>query len=142
MWYSFQKFFLAIKRLFTSEHTVDAFRNTLSVILPIVVFYKIGWPTTGIGVGIGALMICMTDLPGNRSDKFRAAWISVLVFTIVAILTAFSTAVPLLMIVVVVLITFVLSMSAVMGQRMAGIGLMGIILATFTIASKPKDALI
>lgn len=142
MWYSFTKFFSAIKSLFTSEHTVDALRNTLSVILPIIVFYQIGWPTTGIGVGIGALMICMTDLPGNRSDKFRAAWISVLIFTIVAVLTAWSTAIPLLMIAVVVLFTFLLTMSAVMGQRMAGIGLMGIILATFTIGLKPKDPLL
>ncbi|SOD12369.1 FUSC family membrane protein [Pedobacter xixiisoli] len=142
MWYSFKQFFSAIKRLFTSEHTVDALRNTLSVILPIIVFYRMGWPTTGIGVGIGALMICMTDLAGNRSDKFKAAWISILIFTIVAILTAWSTAIPMLMIVVVVLITFILTMSAVMGQRMAGIGLMGIILATFTIGLKPKDALL
>ena len=142
MWSSFKKFFFAITRLFTSEHTVDALRNTLSVIIPIIVFYKIGWPTTGIGVGIGALMICMTDLPGNRSDKFKAAWISVLVFTIVAMLTAWSTISPLLMIVIVVLITFLLTMSAVMGQRMAGIGLMGIILATFTIGLKPKDPLL
>lgn len=142
MWSSFKKFFLAITRLFTSEHTVDALRNTLSVIIPIIVFYKVGWPTTGIGVGIGALMICMTDLPGNRSDKFRAAWICVLVFTTVAVLTAFSTSIPLLMIVTVVVVTFLLTMLAVMGQRMAGIGLMGIILATFTIGLKPKDPLL
>lgn len=139
---SFKKLLFTIARLFTSEHTVDALRNTLSVIIPIIVFYNIGWPTTGIGVGIGALMICMTDLPGNRSNKFRAAWISILVFTIVAMLTAWSTVSPVLMIVVVVLITFLLTMSAVMGQRMAGIGLMGIILATFTIGLKPKDPLL
>ena len=142
MWSSFKKLFLAITRLFTSEHTVDALRNTLSVIIPIVFFYKVGWPTTGISVGIGALMICMTDLPGNRSDKLRTAWISVLVFTFVAMLTAWSTASPTLMITLVVLITFLLTMGAVMGQRMAGIGLMGIILATFTIGLKPKDPLL
>ncbi len=142
MWYYFKNLLLVIKRLFTSEHTVDALRNTLSVILPIVVFYNLGWPTTGIGVGIGALMICMTDLPGNRSDKFKAAWISILIFTAVAVLTAWSTTIPLLMIVVVVVITFLLTMSAVMGQRMAAIGLMGIILATFTIGLKPKDVLL
>jgi len=142
MWYSFQKFFLAIKSLFTSEHTVDALRNTLAVVLPIIFFYRIDWPTTGIGVGIGALMICMTDLPGNRSDKFKTSWVSVLIFTVIAMLTAFSTVSPVLMIAVVVLITFLLTMSAVMGPRMAGIGLIGIILATFTIGLKPKDALL
>ncbi|MDQ8005327.1 MAG: FUSC family membrane protein [Pedobacter sp.] len=129
-------------QLLKSEHTVDALRNTLSVILPIIFFYKIDWPTTGIGVGIGALMICMTDLPGNRADKFKAAWISILIFSIVAILTAWSTSISLMMIVVVVTITFLLTMSAVLGQRMAAIGLMGIILATFTIGLKPKDPLL
>jgi len=138
----FQQFFQAITRLFKSEHTVDALRNTLAVILPIIIFYYIKWPTMAIGVGIGALMICMTDLPGNRTDKFRAAWISLLIFGIVAIVTAWSTSVPLLMILTVVLITFLLTMSAVMGQRMAAIGLMGIILATFTIGLKPKDPLL
>lgn len=138
----FKKIFAVLVRLLTSEHTVDAVRNTTSVILPIIFFFKIGWPTTGIGVGIGALMICMTDLPGNRSDKFRSAWISVLVFTLVAILTAWSTTLPVLMIAMVVAITFVLTMFGTMGQRMAGIGLMGIILATFTIGLKPKDPLL
>ena len=138
----FQQFFTTIILLFKSEHTVDALRNTLAVILPIIVFYYIEWPTTAIGVGIGALMICMTDLPGNRTDKFRAAWISILIFTIVAILTAWSTSVAIVMIIVVVLVTFLLTMSAVMGQRMAAIGLMGIILATFTIGLKPKDPLL
>jgi uncharacterized membrane protein YccC len=138
----FQQFFPAIIRLFKSEHTVDALRNTLAVILPIIIFFYLGWPTTAIGVGIGALMICMTDLPGNRTDKFRAAWISVLIFTVIATLTAWSTSMPLLMITTVVLITFLLTMSAVMGQRMAAIGLMGIILVTFTIGLKPKDPLL
>lgn len=142
MWSSFKKFLSAIWLLFTSEHTVDALRNTLAVILPIIFFYNLGWPTTGIGIGIGALMICMTDLPGNRADKFKAAWISVLIFTIVALLTALSTSLPLLMIFVVVAITFLLTMSAVLGQRMAAIGLMGIILATFTIGLKPKDPIL
>lgn len=142
MWYLLKRAFLAIYSAITSEHAVDALRNTLAVIIPIIFCYRIGWPTTGIGIGIGALMICMTDLPGNRADKFRAAWISILIFTMVAFVTALSTSIPLLMIVAVVVITFLLTMSAVLGQRMAAIGLMGIILATFTIGLKPKDALL
>ncbi|WP_293299439.1 FUSC family membrane protein [Pedobacter sp. UBA4863] len=138
----FQYFLLTIFAVLKSEHTVDALRNTVAVVLPFMVFFYLGWPTTGIGIGIGALMICMTDLPGNRSDKFKAAWISVLVFTLVAVLTAWSTVVPLLMIVVVVLLTFLFTMGAVMGQRMAGIGLMAIVLATFTIGLKPADPLL
>jgi uncharacterized membrane protein YccC len=125
-----------------SEHTVDALRNTLAVVIPIVFFFYIGWPTTGIGVGIGALMICMTDLPGNRTEKFKAAWISTLIFALVAFLAAWSTQSALLMIFTVVALTFLLTMVGVMGQRMSAIGLMGIILATFTIGLKPKNPLL
>ncbi|WP_461787659.1 FUSC family membrane protein [Pedobacter sp.] len=131
-----------LREIVKSEHTVDALRNTLAVIIPIVFFFYIGWPTTGIGVGIGALMICMTDLPGNRTEKFRAAWISTLIFALVAFLAAWSTQSALLMVFTVVGLTFLLTMVGVMGQRMSAIGLMGIILATFTIGLKPKNPLL
>lgn len=131
-----------VSRTIRSEHTVDALRNTFAVVLPIAVFLQLGWPTTAIGIGIGALMICMTDLPGNRGDKFRTAWISVLIFTAIAILTAATTAFTGVMIAFVVLITFLLTMLGAFGQRMGAIGLMGIVLATFTIGLKPKDPLL
>ena len=137
-----KKHFSAIIQLFKSEHSVDAFRNTLAVILPIIYFFYLGWPTTAIGVGIGALMICLSDLPGNRSDKIKAAWITNLIFTFVATVTAWSTTIPALMILVVVLITFMLTMLGILGQRMNAIGLMGIILATFTIGLKPANPLL
>jgi len=131
-----------IIRLVKSEHSVDALRNTLAVILPIIYFFYLGWPTTAIGIGIGALMICMTDLPGNRSDKIKAAWITNLIFTFVATVTAWSTSIPALMIITVVVVTFMLTMLGIVGQRMNAIGLMGIILATFTIGLKPANPLL
>lgn len=137
-----KKHFSAIIQLFKSEHSVDALRNTLAVILPIIYFFYLGWPTTAIGIGIGALMVCLTDLPGNRSDKIKAAWITNLIFTFVATVTAWSTTIPALMILVVVLITFMLTMLGILGQRMNAIGLMGIILATFTIGLKPANPLL
>ncbi|RWU10363.1 FUSC family membrane protein [Pedobacter chitinilyticus] len=137
-----KKHFSAIIRLFKSEYSVDALRNTIAVILPIIYFFYLGWPTTAIGIGIGALMICMTDLPGNRSDKIKAAWITNLIFTFVATITAWSASVPALMMLTVVLITFMLTMLGIVGQRMNAIGLMGIILATFTIGLKPANPLL
>jgi uncharacterized membrane protein YccC len=137
-----QSFLSTIIIFLKSEHSVDALRNTLAVVLPIVVFFYLGWPTMAIGAGIGALMICMTDLPGNRAEKFSAAWISVLLFALIAFTTAWSTNFPLVMISLVVWLTFMLTMLGVLGQRMAAVGLMGIILATFTIGLKPKDALL
>jgi len=137
-----QKQLSTITRVLKSEHSVDALRNTLAVILPIIFFFYQGWPTTAIGIGIGALMICMTDLPGNRSDKIKAAWVSILIFTFVATVTAWSASAPALMIITVVLITFILTMLGIVGQRMNAIGLMGIILATFTIGLKPANPLL
>ncbi len=125
-----------------SEDTVDALRNTLAVVLPIVFFFFLGWPTTGIGIGVGALVICMTDLPGNLTDKFNTAWISILLFTLVAMLTTWSTFNPLVMIAVMVVQIFVLAMFGAMGTRIGAVGLMAIALATFTIGLKPKDVLL
>ncbi len=125
-----------------SEDTVDALRNTLAVVLPIVFFFYLGWPTTGIGIGVGAMVICMTDLPGNRTDKLNTAWISILLFTFVAVVTTWSTFSPLVMIAVLVVQIFTLAMFGAMGNRMGTIGLMSIALATFTIGLKPKDAVL
>ena len=134
----FSKFLHSLK----GEDTNDAFRNTLAVVLPIIVFFYMGWPNTGIGIGVGTMIICMTDLPGNRTDKVNTAWVSILLFTLVAILTSWSTHYTLLMIGLMVLLTFVLSMFGVMGNRMFVTGSLGIAVATFTIGLRPENSLL
>lgn len=135
----FKSIYFYVIRNLKSEDTVDALRNTAAVVLPIVVFSLFGQLASGIGISVGALLICMTDLPGNRTDKIHAAGISIPLFTLIALISAGITFNPLLMIPVMVVLTFVLSMLSAMGNRMTIMGSIGIALATFTIGLKPAD---
>ncbi len=136
-------YFETIIRLLKSEYTVDALRNAFAVIVPVVLFFNIGMPNMGIGISVGALMACMTDLPGNRSDKLRGTIYTILTFFVIAYSTSWiSLHYPVLVIGLVVLIVFCCTMLGVFGQRMGAIGLMIIILATFTIGLKPQNALL
>lgn len=125
-----------------SEDTADALRNTLAVVLPMLLFFYLDWPTTGIGIGVGTMIICMTDLPGNRRDKVNTAWLSILLFTAVAIITAWSTQHRPLMVVLMVVLTFILSMFGVLGNRMFVTGSLAIAVGTFTIGLKPENSLL
>lgn len=125
-----------------SEYLSDALRNTIAVVLPIVVFFYVKMPTTAIGVGTGALMVCLTDLPGNRKDKFNSALISTLIFFIVAIITAYSLPSRTLLFIVAISLTFLLTMFNVLGNRLGAIGMMAIILMTFTIGLHPTNSVL
>ena len=46
-------------------------------------------------MGTGALVICLTDLPGSRSQKGFGALVSIPVFSVIAVLTAFTVDHPL-----------------------------------------------
>lgn len=129
-------------RSINSEDTADALRNTLAVVLPMLLFFYLEWPTTGIGIGVGTMIICMTDLPGNRRDKAKTAWVSIFLFTFVAIITAWSTQHTPIMVVLMVVLTFILSMFGVMGNRMFVTGSLAIAVATFTIGLKPQNSLL
>ncbi|MFD2146066.1 hypothetical protein [Mucilaginibacter antarcticus] len=55
-----------------SENTADALRNTLTVLLPLLLLYS-KLPQMAVGMSVGALLISLTDLPGNRRAKTRSA---------------------------------------------------------------------
>lgn len=120
-----------------SQHVADALRNTLSIILPPCLLFYLGYPEAAMGICTGTLLICLTDLPGNRAEKTLGAGVSLLVFAISAFFTALSLEQPVLLAVCVSTLAFAWSMMIVFGQRMATIGTMGIIVATFTIGLHP-----
>jgi uncharacterized membrane protein YccC len=135
--------FTTVIRLLRSEYVVDALRNTFAVLAPLFLFFEIGMPNTGIGISVGALMACMTDLPGNRNDKIQGALYTIVSFFIVAFLTSWSSLnYPSLMIFIVAFIVFFCTMLGLYGQRIGAIGLMVIILATFTIGLKSENSLL
>lgn len=128
------------KLRFNDQDIVDALRNTITVIVPIGLFFLLGLPSAALGVGTGTLLICLTDLPGTRSEKLFGATVSILTFFVVAVLISLSIQDMIALPIVTAVLTFLLMMFASLGQRMAAIGLMGLAIAAFTIGLHPAHA--
>ena len=128
-----------ILSFFLGEYFTDALRNTLVIVLPGSFLFIKGYPNAAIGIGVGALLISLTDLPGNRSAKLRTAIHSNIIFFLTALVISSSTGKPWLTAAVFFLLTFLLSMLSIFGTRSALTGTMAIILSTFTLGLDPQD---
>lgn len=123
------------------QELVDALRNTFTVVVPFSLFFWLGMPSTALGIGTGALVICLTDLPGSRSQKGAGALISIPLFFGIAVVTAFTVGYPFGLAIVAMLLSFVLVMFAGAGQRMGAVGTMGLGIMAFTIGHHPQAPL-
>lgn len=125
--------------LFYGEYFTDALRNTLTVIIPMLLLFFFRDAQTAIGVGLGALLISLTDAPGNKADKFKSAVTSVIIFFLTALVVSFSLGNTLLTALSIFLTTFLLTMIAVFGQRAGLTGTMAIILGIFILGLQPRE---
>lgn len=121
------------------EHFSDALRNTISVIVPLVVFFAAGNKEAAIGIAATVLLICLTDLPDNRTHKIRTALSSIVVFTVTAFIVACTVKLPALAAITLVAAAFFLSMLSVFGDKMSVIGSVAIVLATVVFGIKPAN---
>lgn len=128
--------------LFYGEYFTDALRNTLTVIIPMLLLFFFRDAQTAIGVGLGALLISLTDAPGNKADKFKSAVTSVIIFFLTALVVSFSLGNTLLTALSIFLTTFLLTMIAVFGQRAGLTGTMAIILGIFILGLQPREPII
>jgi len=126
-----------IANFLLGEYFIDALRNTLCIVLPVALFFFYGKEEAAIGTGIGALLISLTDLPGNRSNKKRTALLSIAVFFVTALVFSVSMGHEWLLAGAFFLMTFLLSMLSVFGGRSGLTGTMAIILSTFILGLKP-----
>jgi uncharacterized membrane protein YccC len=124
---------------FMGEYFTDALRNTLAILTPIVLFFWLGNEQAAIGTGVGALLISLTDLPGNRLHKFRTAVLSIAVFFVTALIFTHAINYPVYAAAAFLLVTFLLSMLVLFGNRAALTGTMAIILSTFLLGLHPAD---
>jgi len=132
------RFFPSIIYFFFGEYFSDALRNTLTIILPIVIFFLLGQREPGIGIGVGALLVSLTDFPDNKLNKFKTAVYGLAIFFLTTVLMSAALSSFLLTATVMVTAAFVFSMIAVYGNRMAVIGTMGIVVCTFVMGMQPK----
>lgn len=124
------------------EYFTDALRNTITIVLPFALLFFYHQPNMAIGVGVGALLISLTDAPGNRTNKLRSSVISILSFFLTALTVSSSLGNPWLTAGSIFLISFVFSMFAIFGNRLALTGTMAIILGIFTLGLHPHDPLL
>lgn len=121
-----------------NENVSDALRNTLTVIVPLLVLYQ--WlPQLAMGMSVGALLISLTDLPGNRRAKTRSAVQCIAIFFLVTLVFSVSLFDPWLTGLVLVGLTFILSMMAALGVRSAASGSMGVALMVFLLGLRPQE---
>ena len=130
-----------ITYFFLGEYFSDALRTTLTVLVPIVLFFYCGNPEAATGIGVGALLISLTDLPDNRLNKLKNAIISIIVFFLTTLLVSqilnhqFWTAI------IITSLAFLFSMFAVFGQKMSLIGTMALIVCAFVLGLHPARPL-
>jgi uncharacterized membrane protein YccC len=141
-WLTWQRFSTRILSFFLGEYFTDALRNTLVIVLPITFFFIQGYPQAAIGIGVGALLISLTDLPGNRTSKFRTAVLSICTFFLTALIISCSLRYEWVTAAAFFLLTFLLSMLSIFGFRSALTGTMAIILSTFTLGLHPEQPLL
>lgn len=127
---------------FWGEYFKDALRNTLCVVFPIALFFILGHKQAAIGTGLGALVISLTDLPGNRLAKLKTALLSVGLFFVTTLLVGLSFSSQWLTALCIFILTFVFSMMGAIGPRTSVVGTMSIILAVFVLGLHPADYLV
>jgi uncharacterized membrane protein YccC len=127
---------------FLGEYFTDAVRITFSIVLPVWILFAIDLPQAAVSVGLGALLITMTDLPGIFKDKLTVSITSILLLLVVAVLTCLVRPYAWLLGTIIVAFCFIFSMLTVLGTRYAMVGTAGIILMIFTIGLKPTNPVI
>lgn len=124
------------------EYFTDALRNTLVIVLPIVILFLMGQQQAAVGTGVGVLLISLTDLPGNRMQKFKTAYLSIGVFFFTSLIFTSVMYSPVYTAMAFLGATFLLSMLSLLGARAALTGTMAIILSTFLLGLHPRDPIL
>lgn len=130
-----------ISYFFLGEYFSDALRTTITVVLPIILFFYLGNPEAAKGIGVGALLISLTDLPDNRLNKLKTALSSIIVFFATTLVVSSVLNQVYLAAAVVILAAFSFSMFAVYGQKLSLIGTMALIVCTFVMGLHPARPL-
>ncbi|WP_316738787.1 FUSC family protein [Pedobacter aquatilis] len=134
-----RSFGLNIIYFFLGEYFSDALRNTITIVLPIILFFWLKQPELASGIGVGALLVSLTDFPDNKFNKFRTALYGIIVFFLTTIIISLSLSSFLLLAVVMTFAAFGFSMFAVYGNRMSIIGTMALIVCCFVMGLHPKN---
>lgn len=130
-----------LRNVFRSEYFLDALRITLSIIVPFAAFYYYTNPHTAITIGVGALLISLTDSPGTFKDKLTMSISSLCIFFIVSLIASILIKSVILTGLLILSLCVIFSLFTVFGKRYVLLGTMALILMTFVQGLKPENPL-
>ena len=130
------------RNLIRSEYFSDALRTTLSIILPFAALYYFTDPHIAITVGVGALLVSLTDSPGTLGDKLVISVSTLVIFFAVAMVTALLINKVLLSGLLIIILCIIFALFTIFGKRWSLLGTMALILMTFVQGLKPADPLV
>lgn len=125
-----------------SEYSTDALRVTLTVVLPVVLLFYLQFRQAAITVGLGSLMISLTDASGSVAEKKKVSLISIPAFFLLAFVTALAWPYPAIAGLLIGLVVFVCSMLVAYGSRFSALGTAAILFMIFVWGFRPQDAFI
>lgn len=111
-----------IKNFLYSHYFSDGLKISFGVVLPALIFARLGQFSTGITISLGALCVSIADNPGPVLHKRNGMLYANLFIFLTAILTGLLNPYPLLVAIEIVVLCFFFSMFNVFGNRAAAIG--------------------
>ena len=136
-----QVFFRELRLIIRSEYFSDALRTTLSIILPFATLFYFAGPHIAITVGVGALLVSLTDSPGTLGDKLLMSVSSLCLFFVISLVTALLIKEVVMSAVLIFIFCMIFGLFTAFGKRWSLLGTMALILMTFVQGLKPVDPL-
>lgn len=136
-----QVFFRELRLIIRSEYFSDALRTTLSIILPFATLYYFAGSHIAITVGVGALLVSLTDSPGTLGDKLLMSVSSLCLFFFISLVTALLIKEVVLSGLLIFVFCMIFGLFTAFGKRWSLLGTMALILMTFVQGLKPVNPL-
>lgn len=137
----FQKIFNHLSRFVYNEHFIHSLRITIAIILPTFLGFYLGFPSQAIYIGLGTLLIGLSDVPSDMFKKNLLMLFSSFILAAVALITALSFANELLLLMLILFFCFSFTMLGIYGGTISAIGSMALMMMVLTIGFKPPNAL-
>lgn len=136
---SAQKQFSRIAFAFVNEHFISALRTTITIVIPVIICYSLGYQGAAIDIGLGTLLVGLSDVPGNLSEKLNSLLIGSVALSLVSLSTLLVSSSSLLLGVVLTLFCFSFSMLTFYGGSVSAIGSISLIMMVFSMGLKPVN---
>jgi len=122
-----------VKNFVFSPYFGDGLRITFGVVFPSLILAQFNLLQVGITVSLGALCASIVDSPGPITHRRNAMFFTIGVVTVVSLLTALCNFSVYLLGILIVGLTFILSMLYVYGTRAASVGIAALLIMTLGI---------